>query len=102
MHGRFKIRGIHYNIIVVLLLVWMAGGVVSCRTEGEKAQIEVAKAREQKRKEGYREYKKAYKHHLQNQSKDTRKHIKKQIRAKKKEYRKQGMRGKFKPACVPD
>lgn len=102
MNFQFKRRSIHYNIIVVLLLVWLGGAVVSCRTEGERAQIEVAKAREQKRKEGYREYKKAYKRHLQNQSKDTRKHIKKQIRAKKKEYRKQGMRGKFKPACVPD
>lgn len=101
MFNRRIFKNIHYSIILLVLTVFCLT-VSSCRTAGERAQIQVAKAQEQKRKEGYREYKKAYKRHLENQSKDTRKRIKKQIRAKKKEYRRQGMGGRFKPACILD
>ncbi|MBO4582338.1 MAG: hypothetical protein J5701_08680 [Bacteroidales bacterium] len=101
MNTRRTFFRIHYSIIL-LVTALVCITMVSCRTAGEKAQIQVAKAKEQKRKEGYREYKKAFKRHLENQSKDTRKRIKKQLRAKKKEYRQQGMKGRYKPACIPD
>ena len=93
---------VKYWLIWCLCGCWLAGTLPSCRTEVEKAQIELAKKKEQQRREGYRAYKKAFKQHLNNQSKDTRKRIKKELRQQKKKYRQKGLGGRYKKTCVPD
>jgi hypothetical protein len=56
----------------------------SCKTQ---AQAKMEKTERAKIKEGQREYKKAYKQHLNMQKKEKKKRMKKQIKEKKKTYK---------------